>query len=139
MFAVIRVRGSVNLSNDVEDTLRMLNLKSSNHCTVIPETKQYTGMLRKAKDRITWGAIGNKTLSKLLEKRSRISQEKLKEMKMKTFDELSDALIKNKMKLKLIFRLNPPLHGFKSTRLPYPKGDLGFRGEKINELLERMI
>jgi len=139
MFAVVRIRGSVNVSDDIEDTLNMLNLKSPNNCVVIPETKQYLGMLRKAKDRITWGNVDKKTLSKLLEKRSKIPKEKLKEMKMKNLNDLSDALIKNKIKLKLIFRLNPPMHGFKSTRLPYPKGDLGFRGEKINELLERMI
>jgi len=139
MFAVVRVRGSVNVTEGVEDTLKMLNLNSPNHCVVTPETKEYLGMLKKVKDRITWGNISKKTLSKLLEKRSKISKEKLKEMKMKNFDELSDALIKNKLKLKLIFRLNPPIHGFKSTRLPYPKGDLGFRGEKINELLERMV
>jgi len=139
MFAVIRIRGSVNVNKSVEDTLKMLNLNSPNHCVVIPETKEYLGMLRRTKDRITWGNIDKKTLSKLLEKRGRISKEKLKEMKMKNLDDLSDALMKNKLKLKLIFRLNPPIHGFKSTRLPYPKGDLGFRGEKINELLERMI
>lgn len=139
MFAVIRIKGSVNASQDVSDTLDMLNLKSQNHCTVIPETKQYSGMLRKAKDRITWGKVDKKTLTKLLEKRSKIPKEKLKEMKMKNFDDLSDALIKDQIKLRLIFRLNPPLRGFKSTRLPYPRGDLGFRGEKINELLERMI
>ena len=139
MFAVVRIRGSVNVREDIEDTLNMLNLNSPNNCVVIPETKQYLGMLRKAKDRITWGNVDKKTLSKLLEKRSKISKEKLKEMKIKNFDELSDALMKNKVKLKLIFRLNPPIHGFKSTRLPYPKGDLGFRGDKINELLERMI
>ncbi len=139
MFAVVRIRGSVNTRKDIEDTLKVLNLKSRNHCVVMPETKEYLGMLRKTKDRITWGNVNKKTLSKLLQKRSQISKEKLKEMKMKNFDDLSDALMKNKLKLKLIFRLNPPIHGFKSTRLPYPKGDLGFRGEKINELLERMI
>jgi len=139
MFAAVRLRGSVNVSRGVEDTLKMLNLNSPNRCVVIPETKEYLGMLRKAKDRITWGKIDKKTLSKLLQKRGKISKEKLKEMKMKNLDELSDALMKNKLKLKLIFRLNPPIHGFKSTRLPYPKGDLGSRGEKINELLERMI
>ena len=139
MFVVVRVRGSVNVSGAVEDTLKMLNLKSPNHCVVIPEIKQYLGMLRKAKDRITWGKIDKKTLSKLLQKRGKISKEKLKEIKMKNYDELSDALIKSQIKMKLVFRLNPPIHGLKSTKLPYPKGDLGARGEKINELLERMI
>ena len=32
-----------------------------------------------------------------------------------------------------------PKGGYKATRLPYPKGDLGDRKEKINDLLERMI
>jgi len=100
--------------------LKMLNLKSPNHCVVVPETKQHLGMLRKAKDRITWGKIDKKILSKLLEKRSKLPKEKLKEMKMKNFDELSDALMNNELKLKLIFRLNPPIHGYKSTKLPYP-------------------
>jgi large subunit ribosomal protein L30 len=139
MFAVVRIKGSAGTNKKIEDTLRMLNLDSPNRCVVIPETKEYLGMLKKAKDRITWGEIDKKTLSNLLEKRGKISEEKLKEMKMKDFDDLSDVLIKNQIKLKLIFRLNPPRHGFKSTRLPYPKGDLGFRKEKINELLERMI
>jgi large subunit ribosomal protein L30 len=139
MFAVIRIRGSAGTNKEIEDTLSMLNLHSPNHCVVIPETKEYLGMLKKAKDLITWGQIDKKTLSELLEKRSKFSQEELKELNMKDFDDLSDALIKNQLKLKLIFRLNPPRHGLKSTKLPYPRGDLGFRKEKINELLERMI
>jgi len=139
MYAVIRIRGKAGTRKDLEDTLRMLRLKNVNNCILVPETKEYLGMLRKAKDRITWGKIDKKTLSELLQKRGKISKEKLKEMKMKNLDDLSDALMKNKLKLKLIFRLNPPIHGFKSTRLPYPKGDLGSRGERINELLERMI
>ena len=38
-----------------------------------------------------------------------------------------------------VFRLNPPSKGYKSVRKFFPKGDLGYRGEKINELLKRMI
>jgi len=139
MFAVVRIRGSVGTRKDLKDTMKMLRLKSANHCVVVPETKQYLGMLKKAKDFITWGKIDKKTLSKLLEKRGKFSKEKLKDMKMENFDGLSDALIKNQIKLKPVFRLNPPRHGYKATRLPYPKGSLGDRKDKINELLERMI
>jgi large subunit ribosomal protein L30 len=144
MYAVVRVRGSVGVSSDVKDTLKMLRLKSVNHCVVIPETKEYLGMLNKARNRITWGKIDKKTLAKLLEKRGRIKKETLKKFGLKDFNELADALIKGKVRLKdikpkLVFRLNPPKHGYKAIRLPYPKGDLGDRGEKINELLERMI
>lgn len=151
MYAVIRIRGAVGTRKDLEDTLRMLRLKNVNNCVLVLETKEYLGMLRKAKDYITWGKIDKKTLSKLLEERGKIlgnksiNKESLKEITGFDFDELSDALVKGKVNLKNfknikpVFRLNPPIHGYKSTRLPFPKGDLGNRGEKINELLERMI
>jgi len=152
MFAVIRVRGSVGKRKDIKDTLKMLRLKKPNNCVIIPETKEHVGMLKKVKDLITWGKIDKKTLTKLIEKRSKIiggktiDKEALKEITgFDNFDKFSEALIKGKTKLKdykrikPLFRLNPPRHGYKATRLPYPKGDLGNRKDKINELLERMI
>ncbi|MBI5332475.1 MAG: uL30 family ribosomal protein [Candidatus Aenigmarchaeota archaeon] len=36
-------------------------------------------------------------------------------------------------------KLCPPLKGFRAIKIHYPKGDLGYRGDKINELLQRMI
>ena len=35
--------------------------------------------------------------------------------------------------------LSCPRKGFKATKMIYPKGDLGYRGDKINELIERML
>ena len=35
-------------------------------------------------------------------------------------------------------RLKPPVRGLKSIRLPYPKGDVGYRGKDIVKLIERM-
>lgn len=152
MFAVIRIRGSVDVSKDVEDTLRMLKLTVVSRCVILPETDVYKGMLNKAKDYITWGQIDNKTLSKLLEKRGKLLGDKKidekileKITKFKNFNEFSEALIGGKSNLKEIkeikpiFKLNPPKHGYKAIRLPYPKGDLGDRKEKINNLIERMI
>lgn len=152
MFAVIRIRGTVNRKREIKDTLKFLRLNAPNHCVIIPETRKYLGMLKKAKDYITWGKIDKKTLAKLLENRLKIIGDKLldlKELKEITdfndFNEFSEALIKGKVKLndykkmKPVFRLNPPKKGYRSTRLNYPKGDLGNRGDKINELIERMI
>jgi len=152
MFAIIRIRGTAGTRKDLEDTLGMLRLNKPNNCVLVPETKKYLGMLKKAKDYITWGKIDNKTLSSLLEKRGRIlgnksiDKQNLKDITgFDDFDKFSDALIKEKVflkdfkNIKPIFRLNPPRHGYKATRLSYPKGSLGDRGEKINELLERMI
>ena len=152
MLAVIRVRGRTGIRKEIEDTLQMLRLKRINHCVLVPETPEYLGMLKKAKDFITWGRINKETLVKLLKKRLRmlgdrkVDEESLKEITdFESFEDFADTLMKGKVKLKdfkklkPIFRLNPPRHGYKAIRLPYPKGDLGNRGEKINELIERML
>ena len=152
MLAVIRVRGRTGIRKEIEDTLQMLRLKRINHCVLVPETPEYLGMLKKAKDFITWGRINKETLVKLLKKRLRmlgdrkVDEESLKEITdFESFEDFADALMKGKVKLKdfkklkPIFRLNPPRHGYKAIRLPYPKGDLGDRGEKINELIKRML
>ncbi len=152
MFAVVRIRGSVDTSKEVEDTLKMLKLSYVNNCILVPEDGDYLGMLKKTKDYITWGKIDKQTLVELLKKRGRIIGDKtideknLKKItKFDSFDELSDALIESKVKLKdlkeikPVFKLNSPIHGLKAKRLPYPKGALGNRKEKINELLLRMI
>ena len=36
-------------------------------------------------------------------------------------------------------RLKPPKGGLRSIKLKYPKGDLGYRGDKIAELIKRMM
>lgn len=152
MFAVIRLRGSVKTRKEINDTLEMLRLKKVNYCVVVKKTPQYEGMLKKVKDFVTYGEIDKKTLVELLKKRGRIEKnQKLDEAKLKeitnfdNFEKFADALMKGSVKLKdykkikPFFRLSPPKKGLKSIRLPYPKGDLGYRKEKINELLERMI
>jgi large subunit ribosomal protein L30 len=152
MFAVIRIRGTVNRFVEIEDTMNMLRLSKVNNCVLVPEKKEYLGMVKKAKDFITWGTIDKTTLSKLLEKRCKILGDKnlnLEELKEITdfddFDSFADALINGKANLKdykrikPVFRLSPPKKGFRSTRMPFPKGDLGNRNEKINELVERMM
>jgi large subunit ribosomal protein L30 len=152
MFAVIRIRGEAGLRKEVRDTLRMLRLKAPNNCVLVPETESYKGMLEKCKDVCTWGEIEKATLVKLLQKRLRLEGDRrvdekiLKEVTgFNTFEEFADALLSEKVKLKdfkklkPIFRLTPPSKGFKSVKEAWPKGDLGYRGKEINELVERMI
>ncbi|MEA1904955.1 MAG: uL30 family ribosomal protein, partial [Candidatus Hadarchaeota archaeon] len=52
--AVVRIRGSVNVSRDVEETLWMLGLARVNHCVVVHDSSSYKGMLQKVKDFVTW-------------------------------------------------------------------------------------
>ncbi|MCS7135276.1 MAG: 50S ribosomal protein L30 [Candidatus Aenigmarchaeota archaeon] len=151
MYAVIRIRGSVRTRKEINDTLEMLRLKKNNHCVIVPKNPSYEGMLKKVKDYVTFGEIREDVLAELLQKRGevyggRLTKEKLKELaKFESFEDFAEALIKGEVKLKdykkikQVFRLNPPRKGFKAKKLPYPKGDLGYRGESINELLKRMM
>jgi len=152
VFAVVRIRGRVGVPKPIEDTLKMLRLTRLYNCVLLPENSSVQGMLEKAKDWITWGEIEKETLLHMLKKRLRLNGGKRideKVLKEKTgysnFEELADALLGNKVKLSDLegieprFRLTPPSKGFKNKKLPWPKGDLGYRGNAINELLKRMI
>lgn len=152
MWAVVRIRGRAGVQWKVRDTLKMLRLHAPQHCILLPETPDYEGMLRVVKDYITWGEVEEQTLAELLRHRLRMSgDERLNEAKLKeltgygSFEELAKALIENRAKLKdfqhlrPVLKLRPPSKGFKSTRLPWPKGDLGYRGRAINELLRKMM
>ena len=152
MFAVIRLRGSAGIRREIKDTLEMLRLKHVNNCIILPERNDYKGMIDKVKDYVTYGEINKEILVEMLKKRlrllgnRRIDEKILKQItKLDSFEKLADALIAGKVELKNfkeinpIFKLTPPSKGLKSIKQHYPEGDLGYRGEKINELIERMI
>jgi len=142
MFAAVRVRGSVNLSKEIKDTLTMLRLERVNHCIIVDnKNPHFEGMLKKTKNYITWGEIDNQTLEKLVEKKGRLIGNKKLDAKqakdtLKVIEK--EKSVKN-ANIKPVFRLTPPTKGFKSIRKPFPKGALGYRGDKINILLKRMI
>ena len=152
MIAAIRVRGTTGIKKDIADTLMMLRLNQINHAVLIDENPSYTGMLQKGKDYITWGEIDAETLAKVIAKRGRlagdvkITDEYLKEnTDYSSVEELAKAVVESKATLedagiKPVFRLHPPRKGYKSTKKTYNEGgSLGYRGEKIGELIVKMI
>ncbi len=148
----IRIRGGVNASAKVEDTLKMLRMERNNAATLLDNRPEYLGMLQKAKDYITWGEPTLETVRLLLEKRGRtigdrtIDKESLKVNGYETLEGLAEALhngeavIHRLEGIKPFFRLHPPSKGFKrSVKRPYrSRGELGYRSEEINELAKRM-
>lgn len=130
MYAVIRVKGTINAGKEVRDTLKMLNLPYINNCAIIPDTKSYKGMLHKVKDYVTWGEIDKEAFEALLKKEGKKGgAEKMMEGKTQVRDVLH-----------LPLRLHPPLKGYKSLKKPYTMGgSLGYRGKAINELIGRML
>lgn len=151
--AVVRVRGTVNINTDTKDALRMLHLTRANHCTIIPEDPQWRGTLLKVKDYVTWGKVDEKTLTELLAKRGRIAGNKpltgaylAENTPFKTIDDLAKAIADQKADLrrlkgvKPLFRLAPPKRGYEKIVHDYKTGGtLGDRGERINELIRRML
>lgn len=138
---------------EVRDTLAMLRLHRINHLVIVDDTPSYRGMIQKVKDYITWGEIDKETLAKLLRKRGRlignkpITDEYVKEKLGMTIEEFAEKVVNGEMKLrdlpniKPVFRLHPPRGGLKGSKKRSFKegGALGYRGEKINELIERML
>ena len=141
MYAVIRIRGSVGLKKEIKDTFSMLRLHRKMHCVLLKETDNIKGMLKKVRNWITWGEIDDNVLRYLIEKRGRKSGNK--RLKKEEVEEIFNKIKENEKvpkEMKPVFRLTPPSKGFKkSIKQHYPKGELGYRGKEINELLKRMI
>jgi len=153
--AVVRVRGKAKVRGNIEDTMKLMNLTRVNHCTVIDNKAQYMGMIKKVNNHVTWGEIDEGMLEKLLSKRGRLQgNEKItndyvkKNTESKSLKEFSNKFMKFESELKDIptlkpvFRLKPPSKGYERKGIKKPVsvgGALGYRGEKINELLEKMV
>jgi len=152
MYAVIRLKGSVNLSPEVRDTLEMLRLNRVNHCAVVDETPNYKGMIQKVKDYVAWGNINADSLALILRNRGELeggaplTDEYVKEnTKYKSIEEFAKAVCEKKAVLKdvprltPVFRLHPPRRGHRGIKKTFQQGGaLGFYGEKINALIGQM-
>jgi len=153
VFAVIRIRGTVNVNPDIKHTLNLLRLRKINHCSLLDENKVSKGMLQIVKDYTTWGEINKETLTKLICSKGKLTGDKtLTDEYLKsattynTIEKLSQAIVDGKIKykeipeIKPIFRLNPPKKGYEGIKRSFRTGGaLGYRGKEINMLITRMI
>ena len=145
MFLVIRVRGTTGVIKNIADTLDMLRLNRISHAVLVEDTPSYNGMLQKAKDYITWGEIDADLLAEIIAKRgkftgnNKVTDEYVAENSdYKNIDELAKAVIAGEVKP--VFRLHPPRKGYEDIRLSVKEGgSLGYRGENIKDLAERML
>lgn len=159
LYAIIRVRGTVDVPPDVEHALKLLRLHKKYHMSIYPsDLPGLRNVLQKAKDWITWGEIDYELLVEVLKKRGRLVGNKplTDEIVNKLYakhgisggiPDLARALIEGRVRLhklehiKPVFRLRPPRGGFRgSVKKPYGDGgELGYRGRAINELISRML
>ena len=138
--AAVRIRGLTGVKSGIKITLSMLKLYKNNYCCVLQNNKIHEGMLKKAKDYITWGELDDETFNALVEKRGEEFKGRISDSKGKI--NYNDFITINNKKIKKFFRLNAPKKGFgrKGIKHPYQTGGaLGYRGIAINELIKRMI
>lgn len=153
ILAVIRIRGEPDRNPNERNTLELLRLHKRFHLVLVPDTKPIRGMLKRIEYTVTYGEINEDVLALLIEKRGRlignkkVTQEYLRKVGFKDYKELARAIIEGKLTIdklpefKPVFRLSPPSKGFEGTVKKHFKegGELGYRGEAINELIKRML
>ena len=113
-YAVILVRGLIGANKEIRDTLIMLNIKARNGCAIVNANNSMLGMMNKIRNYATYGEVNEETLKLLKEKKG-------------------DSKI---------YRLNSPRKGYgrKGVKDDFAKGGaLGYRGDKINDLIKRML
>ncbi len=152
-YAAVRLRGHRGVRYDIRDALLSLRLTRANHCVILPDTPAVKGQLQLVQDYITFGPVDAAQIADLIRKRGRLEGDAAvtdatvaTTKKWKTIDEFAQALARGEAKygdlpnVKPIFRLHPPAKGFKGglKRGVHAHGNLGSRGPRIGELLQRM-
>jgi len=152
-FAVIKVRGTISAQREARETLELLRIPKTNNAILIDNRPSYIGMLYRVQNYVTWGEVSKETVAMLLKERGRLAggkkltDEAVEKLGYKSIDALADAIASCKVEFQKlpnvqpIFKLRPPSKGFKGkTKKSYAAGgEAGYRGEKISELIKRMV
>ncbi len=153
MHALVQIRGDVNMDTDIHDTLKMLNIHHVNHCTLVPDTETYNGMVSKVNDFVAFGEPSQETVELLIRQRAEpaegdadIDDEWVADnTDYDDVEELAWALTSEETTLKdeglsPTLRLHPPRGGHDGIKHPTKEGgELGRHDtEGIDQLLEAM-
>jgi len=153
MEAIVQLRGEVDMSGDIQDTLEMLNVGEINHATFVPETDPYRGMITKVNDYVAHGEPSADVVATLLERRAEpldgdgdVDGEWLAEhTDYDDVDGLAEALVDEETTLREqglspCLRLHPPRSGHDGVKSPPATGgQIGpHETDAIDDLLEAM-
>jgi large subunit ribosomal protein L30 len=135
------------------ETLQMLHLPRNNYAALIDDRPSFLGMLKTSKDYVTYGEASKEAVAMLVKERGRIAGNKkltdeyAQKVGYESLAQLADAIHRGHVEywklpsIQPFFRLHPPSKGFKGKiKKGYGSGgELGYRGERIDELLKRML
>lgn len=152
-FLVVRMRGTVNVPFWALTTLKNLYLNKKFSATIVPETADYLGMLRKINQWVAWSKADSEIVKTLIEKRGKKKTPKLdsqKESERKDeyqgIDELVNVIVNDKIKfsdqnsIKPWFSLNPPKGGFKKkSKKQFSDGGILGNNKELLEIVKRMV
>ena len=152
-FLVVRMRGTVNVPFWALTTLKNLYLNKKFSATVVPETSDYLGMLRKINQWVAWSKADSDIVKTLIEKRGKKKTPKLDKQKeserkdeYKGIDELVNVIVNDKIKfsdqnsIKPWFSLNPPKGGFKrKSKKQFSDGGILGNNKDLLEIVKRMV
>ncbi len=116
--AAILLRGLINTKHDIHQALVILRLRKKHVCVLLPDNATNRGMLEHCKDYIAWGEVDEATVKELDSKRAK-----------------QEGKITH-------YHLNSPRGGFERNGIKktYEEGGaLGYRANKIGELIKKMI
>ena len=154
-FLVVRMRGTVNVPYWAITTLKNLNLDKKFSATLVPETSNYLGMLRKINQWVAWSKADSEIVKTLIEKRGK--KRNLKSVSItkkgsentdgyKGIEELVDVVVNDKIKfsdqnnIKPWFSLNPPKGGFKkNTKKQFSDGGILGNNKDLPEIVKKMV
>jgi large subunit ribosomal protein L30 len=156
ILVAIRLRGQSAVPHRIRHTLDSLRLRRKYNAVLLLDRPEIRGMLKQAKDMVTWGSPSVQMFTQLLEERGRIMGDRplsgdfLKSrFGLDGIPQLVERLESGGLRfrqlwdagVKPVFRLHPPRGGFKlsSRRLYQERGELGDRGPDIDLLLQRMV
>ena len=151
--ATVRVRGTVSASLEARETLKMLHLTKNNYAVLIDDRESFIGMVNTVRDYITYGDPSQEIVTLLIKKRGRLEGNKklmpeyARKVGYQSLEDLAAAVHGCRMEywklpgIRTVFRLHPPTKGYKGNiKKGYGSGgELGYRGDKIDKLLERMV
>ncbi|MFC6757343.1 MULTISPECIES: 50S ribosomal protein L30 [Haloarcula] len=153
MQALVQIRGDVNMDTDIHDTLKMLNIHHVNHCTLVPDTDAYNGMVSKVNDFVAFGEPSQETIELLLSTRAEPAEgdadvddewvaanTEFDDIEGLAWALVSEETTLQEQGLSPTLRLHPPRGGHDGIKHPTKEGgELGRHDtEGIDALLEAM-
>ena len=138
MIIAIRISGLVEVDSKINDALSRMRLRRKYSAVLLKETPENMKLLQKVRNFIAYGDIDEETLSMLIEKRGKPTNNKKIDVKF-VVEQLKKKDLSD-LDVKPFFRLHPPKGGIDSKlHFSVGKGVLGDNKGKINDLVRRML